>query len=54
MPDSLSQMLEKSEEVTNNGLSTDTGKIGHKSHRTKTNKIKNSTQKTRMMSNTIG
>ena len=36
--------------ATKNGQSRDTGNIGHTRHRTKTNKTKNTTQKTKIMS----
>ena len=45
-------MLEKTEGVINNGQSRDTGNTGYTRHRTKTNKTKNITQKTKKMSNT--
>ena len=40
------------EGVIRNGQSRETGNIGYTRHRTKTNKTKNTTQKTRKMSNT--
>jgi len=44
-------MLDKSEGAIKNGQSIETGNMGIQ-HRTKTNKTKNTTQKTKMMSNT--
>ena len=42
----------KKEGAIKNGQFRDTGKIGHTRHRTKTNKIKITRQKTKKMSNT--
>jgi hypothetical protein len=46
------QALEKTEEAIKNGQSRETGNIGYTRHMTKTNKKKNTTQKTKKMSNT--
>jgi hypothetical protein len=43
--------LEKADEVIKKGQSRDTGNVGNTRHRTKTNKTKNPTQKTKKMSN---
>jgi hypothetical protein len=40
--------------VFNNRQSTDTGNIGYTRHSSKTNKAKNTTQKTKKMNNTSG
>jgi hypothetical protein len=45
-------MLEKTEGAIENRKSRETGHIGYTRHRTKTNKTKNTTQKTKMISNT--
>ena len=42
----------KTEGAIKNGQSRDTGNIGYTTHRMKTNKAKNTTQKTKNMSNT--
>ena len=42
--------VEQPEGAIKNGQYGDAGKIGHTRHRTKTNKHKNTTQKTKMMS----
>ena len=46
------QKLEKLERAIKNGQSRDTGNICYTRHRTKTNKIKHTTQKTKKRSNT--
>ena len=45
-------MLDKTEGAIKNGQSRDTGNIGYTGQRRKTNKAKNTTQKTKKMSNT--
>ena len=45
-------MLEKTEGAFKNGQSRETVNTRHIGHRTKTNKAKNTTQKTKKMSNT--
>ena len=45
-------MLEKTEGAIKNGQSRETGNIGYTRHRSKSNKTKNTTQKTKKMSNT--
>ena len=42
-------MLEKIEVAIKNGQSRDTGNIGYTRHRTKTNKTKSTTQKTKRL-----
>ena len=44
------QINEKIEAAIKNGQSRDTGNIGYTRHRTKANKTKNTTQKTKMFS----
>jgi hypothetical protein len=46
------QRLEKTKGAIKNGKSRDTDNIGYTRHRTKTNKTKSTTQKTKKMSNT--
>jgi hypothetical protein len=46
------QRLEKTKGAIKNGQSRDTDNIGYTRHRTKTNKTKSTTQKTKKMSNT--
>ena len=48
------QRLEKTKGQIKNGQSRNTGNIGYTGHRRMTNKTKNTTQKTKMMSNTDG
>ena len=45
-------MLEKTEGAMKNGQSRQTGNFGYTRHRKKTDKTKNTTQKTKKMSNT--
>jgi len=46
--------IEKTEETIKNGQSSNAGNIGYTRHRTKTNRRKNTTPKTNMMSNKTG
>jgi len=49
---SKNRTLEKTERAIKNGQARETGNIWYTRHRTKTNKTKNTTQKTKAMSNT--